>query len=457
MGNTNKLGWIAGLALALGLNIGGGLWTTPVIASSIGGPITAVIALMCTLVVLLAAPTYLTLTRVLPITAGSYFYPTRLLARENKTVPHLIVWTIIWSQIAMGGFAILRVVLAAGAAYLHALFPTLPTQQFTLLLLGITFAVGWFGIEFVGKAEIIMSTLLVISLAVILGGGILNIDFSNFTPVAPNGKIATLSTYALIFSTVVGGFSIIEYGEEIKGAERTIGRIILASTGITLTISSAIIIVSVGIVPYTDLQNKTLQYVTSQYLPESLMIFVSIGALIAGLSTAIGLVPGVTRWMMAAAEDGLMPKSVLATNKHGESKYVIYFLIALSMTSVILNIPISAVVSAAALTGLGQILPVCLIGVVLPSTYPELLEHESIQECWYLSPRIVRWSSFGAVTLLVIMLVSRGMSSPRGVLWYLIFIVSGIVIYLIGKFYHDSDEFRDYSSKIDNDIQELVE
>lgn len=456
MGSGSKLGWLGALALALGLNIGGGLWATPVIAASIGGPITIVVALLCILPVLLAAPTYITLSKTLPTSAGSYYYPTRLLAGEDNTFGQVAIWAIIWSQMAMGGFAILRTVLAAGASYLHAFFPAVSTQLFTLLLLAITFAVAWYGLEAVGDAEIVMAGLLVISLVVVLGVGLMNVDVSNLTPVAPNGTVAALSTYALVFSTIVGGLSIIDVGGEIDNPERTIGHVILFSTGATLVVCAAIVLVSVGVLPHSDLQNATLQYVTAQYLPDYLVVLSSIGALLAGLSTAIGLVPALGRWVMATAEDGILPKIATEQNRHGEPKYVIYFLVVLSTASVVLDVPLSQVVSAAALTGLGQVIPVCATGILLPSRHPELFEREGIRQSRYLSPRTVRWSAVGAVTLLTIMLVTRGMNSPQGVLWYGVFLASGVLIYFVSKALDDGGSFPRYASEIDGDVRRSV-
>lgn len=434
MNKEAKIGWLGALALALGINIGGGLWTTPIIAASIGGPITAVIALMGLLPVVLAAPSFIALAKTLPTSAGSYYYPTRLMLPEYKGLGHFITWVIIWSQIAMGGFAILRTVLAAGAAYLHAFFPMVPTDMFLLAMLGLTFLISWFGLEAVGWSEIVMSGMLAVSLGVILGGGAFNIDPSNFTPIAPEGMSVTLSTYALLFSTVVGAFGIIELGGEIEDAGKNVGRALLVSAFTTLVIASLIVLVSVGTIPYPDLQNRTLQYVTAQSLPGYMVTISSIGAIVAGLSTAIGLVPGVARWISAAAEDGILPEKVTEENKHGEPKYVILFLVILSVSSVILNMPISAVVSASALTGLGIIVPVCLTGFRLPSKHPELLQHKSIKESWYLSPRIIRWSALGAVIVLMTMIVTRAMNSPQGVFWYLVFLVTGALIYAVSMF-----------------------
>lgn len=453
MDNNAKLGWIGALALAIGLNIGGGLWVTPVVAASIAGPAAIIVALMGILPVMLAAPTYITLAKTIPTSAGSYYYPTRLLFPENKGFGHLFTWMIIWSQIAMGAFAILRTVLAAGASYLHAFFPMVSTDGFLLGLLAVTFAISWFGLEAVGRSEIIMSGILVISLGIILGGGLFNVDPSNLTPVTPEGIPATLSTYALLFSTVVGAFSIIEFGGEIDDPGETVGKVLLSSASVTLVVASLIVLVSTGTIPYPNLQNQTLQFVTAENLPGYLVTLSSIGAVIAGLSTAIGLVPGISRWVSAAAEDGLLPEIVTKENSHGEPKYVIYFIVALSVASVIVDMPISEVVSAAALTGLGQILPVCLTGFRLPTKHPELLEHESIQESSYLSPGLVRWSALGASILLVVMIVTRAMNSPQGVFWYLVFLSTGLLIYLVSMFLHDRSEFLDYTSNIDTDLE----
>ncbi|RDZ35241.1 MULTISPECIES: APC family permease [unclassified Haloferax] len=435
MDNSNKLGWIAGFAVAIGLNIGGGLWTTPIIAASVTGPVTIALTLLATIPIILAAPAYISLSKIWPISPGHYYYPTRMLVPENRSVSKFIGWTIIWAQIAIAGFVLVQVLVIAGASYLNQLIPAVPVSVFTISLLLGTVTVVWFGLRAVGRIEVLMAAILLVSMGIILLSGIPHMDVDNYTPFIPTGASPILSSFGLMFGTVLGSISLIDLSGEIKNPEKTFGQLLISSTGVTAVISALIVFVSIGIVPYSDLQNRTLRFVTSQYLPPEVLILSTIGAALAGVTSVIGIVAITNRHVSAASNDGILPKIISKNNAHGEPAYVLIFIAITSIAGSLLNIPIYDMVSGGTLAILGPPILVCLTGFRLPSTYPEIFERKEFKNKAYLHPAIVRWSSLAAALCLIAMYVNVAVQNSTGAMWYGLFLSTGIVIFALRVLY----------------------
>ncbi|WP_082256395.1 APC family permease [Haloferax sp. ATB1] len=426
---NNKLSWIGGLAVMLGLNIGGALWSKPVAAASIGGPGTAIVTILGMGVVALAAPGYLALTKTWSLSPGHYYYNSRMLLPENKKLSHFIGWCILWPSILMSGFVILQILVIAGASYLNAFFPSVSTQIFTILLLVSTVCIVWFGIQAVGRIEIVLSAFLLVSIGVILSLGFVNIDPSRLTPVFPASLTSTLSTMGVMLTTFITGLYIIDFGDDIENPEKAFGRILFINTGAVALIGTGVILVSVGMVPYQELANQTLRVVTSQYLTPELLVVSTIAAMVAGVTSNIAILSMVTRYVKAVANDGILPTWLAAENKHGEPKYVLVILGAASVVGVLVNIPLNDMIQASAIGNLSLLTITCLTASRLPSTRPELFETGPMANSQYLTPRSVRWFSRAAAVVLGTLVMSMASESPTGVQWYLTFLVIGVGIY----------------------------
>ena len=427
---NGKISRAEGFALALGINIGGGLWVSPVVASSIGGPATIVMAAVAVLPVFLAAPIYITLSKVWSVSPGHYRYPAAFFRSGDGLIGQFLGWIVTWGWDLMIAFALIQSVLISSAVYIQQLVPGIPAIAVNAALpLGVIVIV-WFGLRIVGRAELIIAIALLLSVIIMLSLGLININADNLTPFAPNGSISLLTAAALLFNTVLGSLEVIDVSGEIENSERSFGGILIYSTLITASIVTLIILVSVGIIPYTELSNKTLQAVTSQYLPTFLAVIPTIGALLAGVSTSIGVIPIVCRHVQAAADDGILPEWVNTTNSHGEPTYILIALAVICVGGVMIQPPINTLVSAGTAPNAVLVLLLCIVGVRLPTQYPEIFEQNAIKSSKFLTPRSVRWCSVLASVVLITMTMLAAIEDTAGVLWYVGFLSIGAIIYL---------------------------
>ncbi|EMA37176.1 hypothetical protein C447_13192 [Halococcus hamelinensis 100A6] len=333
----------------------------------------------------------------------------------------------------MSGFVILQVLVIAGASYLNTFFPAVSTQIFTVLLLLITVGVVWFGIQAVGRLEIVLSAFLLIAIGTILALGVLNIDPNQLTPVFPSGPVPTLSVMGVMLTTFISGLYIIDFGGDIEDPGKAFGKILFLNTGAVALIGIGVILVSVGIVPSDQLANRTLRVVTSEYLSPELIVVSAVAAMVAGVTSNIAILSMVTRYMKATANDGILPKWLGEENKHGEPKYVLLIVGAASIVGVFLNIPLNDMIQGSAMGNLTLVTVTCVTASRLPSTRPEVFETGPLSESKYLSRTTVRWFSRIAAVVLGSLVVSIAIESPTGLQWYLLFVSSGVVIYAVQK------------------------
>lgn len=439
--NRPKIGLISGIALAIGLSIGGGVWSAPAVAGAIAGPVIIPLMIITIIPVFLLLPAYLTLVKIKPISPGHYYYPTRLLLPNNKSVSQVIGWIVIWAQMFIVGLAI-QYQVAAGASFIHGIFPILPTNIITITLIIFAFGIVWFGLRIVGVTEIILGIILLSSLFIFLIVGFLHINVDNFSPIVPTGGENALTAFALLLPTVITVVLVVDISGEIEDPESASSKQFIIGATADLLIGLLAAIVVVGVVSYTTLQGKTLAYIAQQYNNPVVTNISAIGALIAGLTTTIPSIVLINRYISAAVGDGILPDWMGKTNKHDEPIFPILIFGAEAVLTTFLNIPLGDIINAASFAILTMIFLTVFVGFRLPIQFPELFERQSLRSSRFLRPTIVRWSSLLGLVMLFSLMVKLAIDNPKGLTWYIILLISGLIIYVVQQ---QREQLNDYS------------
>ncbi|MFC7192871.1 APC family permease [Halocatena marina] len=426
-----KIGLASSVAIAVGIAIGGGLWVTPVVAGFAAGPAAAGLILPAAVPILLAFPAYFTLSKIWPVSPGHYYYPSRLLTPENKHIGQLAGWVLVWSNFFITGFFILPSSLAGGASFLHTVFPSVSSKTFTIGLLLFTFVVVWFGLRAVGWVEVVLAVLLLVAVGIIIAGGILHVQIDNLTPVIPKGVSSLLSTYAIVYTLGFGALLTIDIGGEIRDAHDSVDKAVLYGVSVDIVTAALVGIVVVGTTSYTQLEGQTLDLIAKEYLPPALVVVSGFGAVIAGLTTILAIITVVNRYIMAAADDGILPTWVGKQNKHGEPTIMLIVIYAGAIVASISDLPLSTIVSGYVFSQLLLVILVLFVGARLPNVYPEVFEHERVKESRLISPSVVRWSSICAILIMAVALTFLAISSQTAFGIFLLIAVIGVVIYVV--------------------------
>jgi APA family basic amino acid/polyamine antiporter len=426
-----KIRFILGLAIIIGATIGGGFWATPLVAGAIAGPISLLLTLSVFLVILLALPTYVTLARAWPVSPGHYYFSTRLLLPENRKISHLLGWLPNWAAIFIGGFTVTRYMTASGASFLNSLFPAFSTQIYTIILITISLAVLWFGIDIVGKTEVVLSTLLLISISVVVIYGLSQFETGNFTPVLPDGLSSTPAALAILFSLGAGPLLAIDISGEIEDPDTSVRNIILLGGAANVGFGLLIGVVVFGILPSAQMEGLTLSTVSQQNFPNVISLISGIGALLAGVSTNIGYIFIINRYADAATDDGILPDWLGKENRFGEPMVFLSLIYLISIVAIIIDLPLSAIASGFSFVLLGQAIMVLAVGARLPSQHPEVFELSNVKKSRLLRPGIVRWSSMIGAIISSVVFVYLASTEQVTFVWYVAISIFGIAIYMI--------------------------
>ncbi len=135
------------------------------------------------------------------------------------------------------------------------------------------------------------------------------------------GWYGVLAGASIVFFAFIGFDIVATTAEETKNPQRDVSRGIIASLAIVTVLYVAVAVVLSGMVRYTDLrdagEDANLATAFAENGVDWAAKVISIGAL-AGLTTVvIVLVLGQTRVLFAMSRDGLLPRSLAKTGKHG--------------------------------------------------------------------------------------------------------------------------------------------
>lgn len=436
-----SLKFISGFALAIGAAIGSVVWVQPIVTVTLVGPGAVWLLPFTFLPLLLVLPAYITLSKAWPVSPGHYYYPSRLLFPKNQSAGQLVAFAVSWTFVLSMTLLALQLLALGAAGYLNSVFSSISVQLFSTGIVLLCLAIAWFGIRVVGRTEVILSTVLLLTLSSFLVTGIMNIEVGNVLSSAAPPVSSSLTATLLLSSMGVTGLYIIDLGGDMADAKSTVGKIVLYSCIINLTIVALITAIVVGVGPdVSQLAGRTIQYIALEYLPGPVVHMLAVGAMIAGVTTILGFIPIVTRHVMAQADDGIVPQLLTKENQHGEAGYLILLIAVVSVIMINSGIPINTIAAAASIINYLPILLITAVGIRLPSQYPEIFEKEMVKNTRILQPRVVQLSSAIGSLVIAVMLIASIRQTPTiaGVITVL-FLASGVVICGIRRFQNKAE------------------
>ncbi len=171
-------------------------------------------------------------------------------------------------------------------------------------------AVHVLGVRWFGRIQVAMCALLGLSLIVLVLPGLFAIHPQNFRPVFSHSVGGFLASLPLLFFEFAGFESLAQTAGEVKDSTRRLPRVFLRGIAATACIYLLMSIVGFGVLPGQRLvaSPAPMAEVASVYLPIGAAAFVSLGALMAILTSlnASMLVP--SRLALMLAHDRLAPR-----------------------------------------------------------------------------------------------------------------------------------------------------
>lgn len=297
-----KLKFIDVFCIASGAMISSGIFILPGIAYEKAGPSVIFSYFLGGVLAFLGILSIIELSTAMPKAGGDYFFINRSLGPLAGTISGILSWFALSlkSAFAIYGLSeLLRINFNINPIFSYISF------AIVFIILNIV------GVELASKFE----NIIVISLLVILGffifSGTTSLNTENYLPFFRTGINSSISTASFIFVSFGGLINVASISEEVIAPKKNISQGIIASIVLVTILYTAILFITVGTLGGAMSGNLT-PLADSAYIifGNKGYIMMSIGAVLAFLSTANAGIMAASRYPLALAKDNLIPTSI---------------------------------------------------------------------------------------------------------------------------------------------------
>lgn len=291
------------VAISIGGMLGSGIFVLPGLAAAKTGSSVWLAYLLAAVCILPAALSKSELATAMPSSGGTYVYIERAFGPLFGTIAGIGLWLslLLKSAFALVGFG----------AYLTILVDIEPglTKYVALIFLVIILFLNILGVKKVGKVQIVIVSISLISLAIILIFGLPRTSADLLDPFLLNGNMGLFTTVAFVYISYAGVTKVAAIAGEIKNPSVNLPRAMILSLFIMTTIYVVVAFVLVGNIPLAELKSDIKPiYTISNLLGGSVIGYI---AAIVGVITLISMansgVLAASRFPFAMAIDKLLP------------------------------------------------------------------------------------------------------------------------------------------------------
>lgn len=410
-----SIGFFGIFSISAGAMISSGLFVLPGLAFAQAGPAVFLSYFIAGAIALTSVFSLTELVTAMPKAGGDYFYVSRSFGPLFGTVSGLLSWFALSlkSAFAIIGLAELTHIAFGINFSLSALIMTI---LFTLLNL-------------VGVREVTrFQNALVLGLLGILGAfaffGVQNLDPLRFEPFQPHGFSYMLSTAGFVFVSFGGVLTTAGIAGEVRDPVKNIPRGLIGSIAAVTLIYTVVVFIVVGVLPGETLSGSLSPVASAARAVggRNLYIAVLTASLLAFVTTANGGILSASRYPVALARDGLLPRMLSKSDSKRDTPYAAIIttgvLIAISVL-VNLEMLIKAASTVVLLTNIFAHLSVIVMRESKVANYLP-----TFRAPYY------PWLQIGGILIFTLLIVDMGM---QPILLSLIFVFIGVAVYFIRR------------------------
>lgn len=370
-----NLGYWDLMAIAVGQIVGAGIMSSTGVAIGMTGTgVVLAFALSPFLTIISIYPVAI-LSSAVPTTGGPYRYCSRFMGKVPGMV-YLLLHTTAF------GVAISQYALSFGS-YFSSIVPSVSPHTAAMCVLTLFFGMNLIGTKSAALLNKIMSVALFGGLALFIAFGLPQVDMSYILDrknLFTNGTLAFVSTLALLSSATAGAQFIAELGGEAKDAGRTIPRVMVASTFGVGVFYVLIALVAAGILPIPEVANQPLTFVARKTMPSVAFYLFVVGAALGATATTLNAtLSWVTKPLLVACDDGLLPRGAGTVSKFGVPYKLLTLFYLVGMIPLLLHYDISFITKFTTANSLLTKIMVCLALLALAMKYGDVLERSTLK------------------------------------------------------------------------------
>ena len=335
---TAKLGKELGLlelfCIASGAMISSGLFVLPGLAHAYAGPAVVLSYLIAGLLAMTGMLSQAELVSAMPKAGGTYFYITRAMGPALGTVDGLVTWfsLSLKSAFALVGMAAFLVILA-----------NLNMQAVAVGLVLLFVALNLLGVKEAGRAQVFLVVGLFVLLLFYVVRGLPAVHIDHFEPFAPHGLGAVFCTAGFVFVSYGGLLKVASIAEEVREPARVVPLGMILSLFVVTILYMLVVFVTTGVLGASALDNSLtpISDGAQAFLGTAGRIALSIGAILAFVSTANAGLMAASRYPLALSRDGLIPEFIRSVNPRFKTPHVSVIITGAFMTvAIFLNLDI---------------------------------------------------------------------------------------------------------------------
>lgn len=410
-----ELGLIEVSALAIGAMVSSGIFVLPGIAHAQAGPSVIISYVLAGILAAIGMLSTAELATAMPKAGGDYYVITRTLGPLAGSISGLLNW---FSLSLKSAFALVGL-----AAFAHIALHIPP------LLTGIVMCFLFAGINLRGtrhaaRAQVVTVAALVVLMILYVVYGMPAMKVENFSPFAPHGIHDMLRTSAFVFVSYGGLIQISGMAEEVRDPGKTLPRGIALSLIVVIILYALMVMVTTGVLE-SPVLNESKTPITDGarvFMGQWGVWAMSVGALLAFLSTANAGILAASRYLFALSRDALMPSSMARVSSRG-IPFVSVIVTAIFISAALL-LPLKTLVEAASLVVLLGFMLACVCVIVLRESRIQNYR-PSYRSPFYPIPQIAGILGFG------VLFFEMGMDSY--IICAILFTVGGSVYWVYGK------------------------
>jgi APA family basic amino acid/polyamine antiporter len=261
--------------------------------------------------------------------------------------------------------------------------------------------INYRGAGTMGTVQFVLTAVLVGSLCLYMVGSAASFAVGNFEPLFPQGVLPTVLAVGYIFPTYAGYETITQLSEEVKTAGKTIPRAFFLSLILLTALFTGTVIATIGGAPpeaYVG-SDTPLQDAADYFMGPAGVAVITLGSIIATMSTINGSMAGATRIAFALSRHNLLPSFFRKVHPKRQTPYTSLMLTTLMAVIFVLTRSIDFIVYVIALGYSVTAITVACALIRLRKTEPHLYRPFKVPLYPYLTIVGVATSVFMILTL----------------------------------------------------------
>lgn len=415
-----NLGFWDLMGIAVGQIIGAGIMSSTGVAIGMTGTGVVLAYLVSPFLSIISIFPIAVLGASVPTTGGPYRYCSRILGKTPGMIYLLLHITM---NVGLAQYAL------SFASYFVSLVTGLNQHLVAIVVLTFFFLTNLVGTKSAALLNKIMSVLLI-------GGLLLFIAFSvpkahldyvfSTSNLFNHGAFAFVSTLALLSSATSGAQVIAELGGEAKDAGRMIPRVMVLSTFLVGVFYVLIAIGAAGVLPIEEVANQPLTLVARETMPGITFYLFVIGAALGATATTLNAtLSWVTKPLLVACDDGVLPRSLGTVSKQGVPVKLLTLFYLVGLIPLALGFDIAFITKFTTANSLLSKLCVCAALFVLAGKSGDVLKRSSMK----ISPAQARVIAVIAAVVLCVLSSSLLLNLSVSVIAFLVALVVIVLIY----------------------------